>query len=302
MPRPRTVALALALAAAAPAALAATPAAAANGRIAFSAAGNLVLQPEKGAATVVRGRQASIVGSSRSGRLLAYSSGLDGDVTITDARGRIKDQMNFRGIVVHSLDISPNGKLLALTAFRDAEPGATNLFPYIARITGKHLTRVKTRVRHTFDLRFTRDGGSFVYAGAPSTGDFTTCASLRRVRTDGARDVSLYEATGGATPCVVNVSLSPGGSTAAFTGDPAPGQPLPPGVAVRSGVYRVSLSGRGRPKLVQPGAFATAWAPAGDQIAFSAPGGTFRISQFGGPVTQVSKLPTFSMTWLKQTA
>jgi Tol biopolymer transport system component len=293
---------ALAVAVAVTALLALAPAAgAANGRLVFSAAGNLILQPQSGKATVIGGRQASIIGSSRSGKLMAYSSGTDGDVTVADARGRIREQMNFAGIVVHSLDISPNGKMLALTAFRDAERGPVNIFPYIARIDGKRLTRVRTRVLHTFDLRFTRDGKYFVYAGAPSTGDFTACASLRRVRLDGAQDESLYEATGGPTPCVVNVSLSPGGSTAAFTGDPAPGQPLPPGMSVRSSIYRVSMSGRGTPRLVTPGAFAAAWSPAGDQIAYSTIGGTYRISQFGGPATQVSRLATLSLTWLKAT-
>ncbi|WP_354700433.1 hypothetical protein [Paraconexibacter sp. AEG42_29] len=270
-----------------------------NGRLAFPNASNLVLQPLTGAPSVIKDRRATIIGSSRSGRLMALSSGTDGDVTIADGRGRVIRRIDFRGIVIHSLDISPDGRRLALTAFRDAEPGRLNLFPYVADISGRGLTRVTTRLRHTFDLRFTRDGRAFVYAGAPTTGDFVACPSLRRVRLDGTRDTLLYEAVGGTLPCALSFALSPAGNSAVFTGDPAPGQLPPPGTLVRTGVYQVALTGRATPRLLHPQAFAVAWAPDGDQVAFSSLAGTYRMRAGGGTATRVSPTPTLAMTWLK---
>lgn len=281
--------IAVAVIASAPAAVAQ----AANGPVAFGSGGNLVLQPLTGAPRVVPGRAAQIVGSSRSGKLLAYSSGVDGDVTITDPRGKVLRSFNAGGLTVHSLDISPDGGRVALTAFRDAEPVPGRVYPYVARIDGRDLRRLKTQLRYTYDIRFTRDGGSIVYAGVPSTGDFARCASLRRVRLDGTGEKWLYQATGGVTPCVVGFGLSPGGSTAAFVGDPGPG------AQSRAALYRVALTGSATPQLLRPAAFAVAWAPTGDQLAYSTPAGTFRVSQFGGPDTLVSSAPTLSLTWLK---
>lgn len=274
-------------------------AAAKNGRLAFPNADNLVLQPLTGAPSVIKDRRATIIGSSRSGRLMALSSGTDGDVTIADGRGRVVRRIDFRGLVVHSVDISPDGRRLALTAFRDADPGRLNVFPYVADITGRGLIRVKTRLRHTFDLRFTRDGRALIYAGAPTRGDFVACPSLRRVRLDGTRDTLLYEAVGGTLPCALNFALSPDGRSAAFTGDPAPGQVPPPGTSVRTNVYQVALAGRRAPRLIAPQAFSVAWAPDGDQIAYSSLTGTYRVRQDGSKPRPVSPTPTLALTWLK---
>lgn len=270
-----------------------------NGRLVFASGQNLALQPMSGRPDVVRQRPAAIVGSSRSGRLIATSSGVDGDVTISDAHGRAKRRMNFRGIVIHSLDVSPDGRRIALTAFRDAEPGRLNVFPYVVGIDGKGLARLRTGLPHAFDLRFTRDGDALVYAGAPADGPFAPCPSLRRVRLDGTRDTLLYAAAGGRLPCVVNVTMAPTGPFAAFTGDPAPGTAAPPGASVRTGVYRVQLIGNGVPTLLAADAFAPAWAPAGDQVAYSTTTGTFRLPAGGGTRTFVTTTPALSLTWLR---
>lgn len=270
------------------------------GPLAFASAGALVVQPVAGGAPRrVTGPGVSIVGTSRAGGLLALSSGADGDVTITTAGGKVVRRFDFRGIVVHSLDISPDGHMLALTAYRDAEPVPGRIYPYLARINGKDLRRLRTRTRYAYDLRFERSGTSLIYAGAPSTGTEAGCASLRRVRTDGAADAAVYQATRGARPCVVNLSLSPGGDAAAFTGDPDPSDPTPVG-SVSTGVYRVLLRGSSVPRLIQTAAYSVAWSPAGDRIAFSTSTGTFRVATTGPPApVRVSPLPTLSLAWMR---
>jgi Tol biopolymer transport system component len=269
-----------------------------NGPLALVSAGRVVLQPLGGAPRIVGDSPASILGSSRDGRLVASSSGLDGDVTIADRHGRVVRRFAFRGIVVHSLDVSPDGSALALTAYRDAEPVPGRIYPYTARIDGKALRRLNTQARYAYDLRFDRDGRTLVYAAAPSSGPLTGCASLRRVRADGTAEGPLYLATGGARPCVVNLSLSPGGHAAAFTGDPAPGTASDP-AAPRTAVYRVPLGGTATPQLLRRASYAVAWAPAGDQLAFSGNDGTFRASSHGGTPVRVSALATLSLTWLR---
>ncbi|UTI64054.1 hypothetical protein NBH00_22295 [Paraconexibacter antarcticus] len=273
-----------------------------DGSLALATGGQFVLQPVGGgSARRAAGPGVSIVGTSRGGGLVALSSGAGGDVTITTPGGRVIRRFAFGGIVVHSLDISPDGRTLALTAFRNAEPYPGHLFPYLARVDGRDLRRLRTRTRFVYDLRFTPDGGSLVYAGAPSAGTQVGCASLRRVRADGAADAAVYPA--GRTPgrpCVVTLALSPGGDGAAFTGDPDPARPSPDG-AVRTAAYRVRLSGPSIPALVQRAAYAVAWAPGGGRIAFSTPAGTFYAASSGTPrPVLVSPLSTLSLAWLRR--
>jgi hypothetical protein len=305
VPRRRLTGFVVVAALAGGGAVAAVPAAGAaavrDGNLALATGGQLMVQPVAGGgARRAAGPGVSIVGTSRDGGLVALSSGAGGDVTITTPGGKVIRRFAFGGIVVHSLDISPDGHTLALTAFRTAEPYPGRLYPYLARINGKDLRRLRTRTRFVYDLRFTPDGGSLVYAGAPSVGPEAGCASLRRVRNDGAADEAVYQA--GRTPgrpCVVTVALSPGGDGAAFTGDPDPAQPSVDG-AVRTGAYRVRLSGPSIPALVQPGAYAVAWAPGGGRIAFSTPAGTFYAASSGTPhPVLVSPLSTLSLAWLR---
>lgn len=304
MPRAR-LALRLAAVLAAGAAGSAGPAAAAarattvrDGPLALVSAGRVVLQPLGRPPRIIGDAPASIVGSSRGGAVVASSSGLDGDVTIADRDGRVLRRFDFRGIVVHSLDVSADGSTLALTAFRDAEPVPGRIYPYTARIDGKALRRLHTEARYAYDLRFDPDDETLVYAAAPSTGPLTGCASLRRVRADGTAEQPLYQATGGARPCVVNVSLSPGGGAAAFAGDPAPRAASTPG-APRTAVYRVTFGGPAVPRLLHRASYAVTWSPTGDQLAFSGNDGTFRGSPYGGTPVLVSALSTLSLTWLR---
>lgn len=270
-----------------------------NGRVALVNSGNLILQAQSGPVATLPGRAAGIVGGSRGGKVLVTSSGADGDITVTDAKGKVVRQFNLAGIAIHSLDVSTDGRRIALTAFRDADPVPGHIYPYVLNVNGSGLRRLKTSLRYTYDLRFVGHGTTtLAYAGAPSAGPYVGCASLRRVKVDGSGDRELYGAVGGNTPCVVNFAISPGGGAAALIGDPAPGLASTPGQP-RTALYRVTLDDKSVPKLLDAETFAVAWSPDGDQLAFSTTAGTFRTGLRGGSQTLLTAVPTLSLFWLK---
>jgi dipeptidyl aminopeptidase/acylaminoacyl peptidase len=311
MSRPRLVPFALlVLASCAPASASAAPA---NGPVAFATSDSIFLQPLDGPEITRADRVgANVIAASRDGSLLAFDSGGIGRTKLSVAKtaGGPVRMVDLEGISIHSLDISPDNTMLAITAFRDSDSIAGHIYPYLVRIDGRKLRALKTKARFAYDMRFTRDGKSVLYT-APSQkrDDSSDCtASVRRIRIDATRDTSVYRGTGGDRPCPLDISLSPGGTSLAMTALTSGEEPAGPGPP--PGVWRLSLTPRpGKPRLLADQARSPAWSPAGDQIAYTATGGDprfpgagptgiYRIGKGGGTPVRLSTRSAGSMVWL----
>lgn len=295
---------ALALAAASAAVLTAAPGAAAatNGPLAFASGASIFVQPLAGPElTRIDKAGVTTVAASRDGRLLAFGQSVGGDVRLSvtaRAAGPVRT-VRLKGISINSIDISPDKRLLAITAFRDRDSTPGNVFAYLVRADGTKLRSLRTKTKLAVDIRFARDGRSLLYVSPSSTADdISDCtASIRRIRLDGTRDTPVYKGTGGTRPCPRRLSLSPSGTSAAFEGVTSGEEPAGPGPA--PGVYRVSLTTKNpRPTKLVESASAPAWSPAGDQIAYSVRGGIFRIPKSGGTATRVSDRSASAIAWL----
>ncbi len=288
--------------------------AATNGPVVI-ASDSVFLQPLSGPeVTRTTSVGAAAISASRDGSLLAFSSGPFGGMTKltfgATAGGPLTTHV-LRGISIHTIDISPNGRLIALTAFRDSDSQAGHIFAYLVRRDGTKLRRLPTKAKLAADMRFAPDGKSLLYVSPSTTPtEISDCtASIRRIRLNGTHDVSLYKGTGGALACPQQISVSPDGRSVAMTGFTSGDEPAGPGPA--PGIYRLSLTSRtAKPKLLVQGGRAAAWSPAGDQIAYSAvpvdprdqtsgPTGIFRIPRNGGTPVRVSDRGfSNSIAWL----
>jgi dipeptidyl aminopeptidase/acylaminoacyl peptidase len=309
---PRIPALALTatavLLAAAPAAHAAT-----NGPLAFAADDGLFVQPLQGSElTRVDRGGVQTVAASRDGKLLAFGTSVGDDVRLSVAAtaGGPTRTVRLKGISINSIDISPDKRLLAITAFRDNDSTPGHIFAYLVRRDGTKLRALRTKARFAVDMRFTPDGKSLLYVSPSSTPEeISDCtSSIRRIRLDGTRDTALYKGTGGTLACPLSLSLSPTGTSVAMAALESGDEPAGPGPAPN--VYRLSLTTKGaKPKLLVRQGYAPAWSPGGDQIAYTStrspfgpatdPTGTFRIPAAGGTPVRVSERSASAIAWLR---
>lgn len=292
--------------------------AATNGPLAYVSGGKVFLQsPAGGAPTPLPGNlTAEAVSASWNGSQLAVILSDTSRVALAPVAGGAPRVLRFKGLAIKSVDISPNGKTLALTGSH-AGPNSSmgDDFAYLSRSDGKKLHRLGTRTRFAYDLRFLPDGRSLVYIGDSAGGSRTGCPAIRRIRLSGRHDTLLRR---GAVPiCPRQISLSPLGTSLAMTTDT--GVDVPAGANEPPSVYALSLSPKATPKLLSHPADSAAFSPDGTQIAFdgfgvdpgtpSAPGtvpgypgvgphGLLRVAAAGGPLTKIAEQRVSSLTWL----
>lgn len=241
-------------------------------------------------------RNAGFVARSRDGSILVYGA----DDRIFMRRGdRTVRSFRTPGLSVNSLAISPDGKRIAFTAFRDRDSIAGHIYPYTARIDGTRIRSLRTHRRFVTQIAFLRDG-RLLYVGTGGQEESSDCnAEIRRIRADGTQDVRIYHGPGGESrPCPQTFSLSPGGSAlamAAITSGDEPAGPGPP-----PGVYRLAVRAGALPKPLAQRAANPAWSPAGDQIAFTSygAGAVVRIPAAGGEPVRIAQRFGRSITWL----
>lgn len=280
--------------------------AAADGPIAVVRGTTLSLQPTAGGPATERLTglaQGSPLAASRDGRRLAFLTAATDDsshLSIAGTSAGAAKTVVLKNVSVNSLAFSPDGRTLAITAFRRSDNSAGHVFPYLYRIATGRLTSLRTKVRYAFDLEFAPDGRSLVYvADRLREEESSDCASaLRRVRPDGTRDTLIYQGAGGSRPCPTEISLSPGGGAVAMTAITAGDEPAGPGPA--SGVWRLDLAKGARPRRLSVTAGSPAWSPSGGRIAYRAFGrtdglypyegvtGLFTIAKSGGAPLQLS--------------
>lgn len=290
--------------------------AAADGPLAVVRGTTLSLQPTDGGPATERLTglsNGSPLAASRDGKRLAFLTGAVGDsshLSIAGTTGGAPQTVLLKNVSVNSLAFSPDGRTLAITAFRRSDNNAGHIFPYLYRIATGRLTPLRTKVRYAFDLDFAPDGRSLVYvADRLKEEESSDCASaLRRVRPDGSHDTLIYQGAGGnRRPCPTQVSLSPGGRSVAMTAITAGDEPAGPGPA--SGVWRLALTKGARPRRLSVTAHSPAWAPSGGLIAYSAYGrtdgqypfegvtGLFTVPKAGGAAAELSAQAADSVAW-----